>query len=586
MQLNVISPFQSLRWYYSVSVKIARIVPGYTATLIILTLISQISLLAASFLPLKAIILISSPEVPDYFPASWKDMGRENLFLALSLSAVIIYALHLTAEKLIKHFTQSGSQQLLANSGKMILYQGQESIASKAYLRFTRSLASVSFVACTIFLLGILYSDLMVTIIILWISITTAYALIKIAHARLYEKLLAVITETPNTVASIGFLAAFGFITYDFLDENPPEILAAIIGLLLTRQLMQRLALLAQDTTSLLTKKLQITSLFFHSHRATPIKSTESSSFWNLFSDETIDDLISSILYNVTGKPHKISTVCWHQIGVHDIAAFEVSTNKHLNSSSQNFLIKIFNTKRSIFAINEATLLADATHHSLPSLPFIGACLTGQFHCNVFKLNDAVKVDQLHTKEPSRQAQKKMMMSTPSPYLIKLYSRSHPSITDRLNLEELSNFIVAIRTTRFSCFLESFVLAHENILAALKDMPLQVANFDIGKDHLLTDSYGEILVSHWGIWSLEPVGSGWQCSIKETQQLPLLFNEVRETRHDMAHISFPLFKLSVLLSALDRYLIKQHFIYAAQLLPEIMNAYSQHSAATQSEIIQ
>lgn len=585
MQSNTISPLKSLRWYYSVSIKIARIVPGYTLALIALTLVSQMSLLAASFLPLKAIILIGSPDIPGYFPNSWKTFGRENLFIALSFSAVVVYMFHLAAEKLIKYFTETGSQQLLANSSKMILFQEQEHIANRAYLRFTRSLASAAFVSCTILLLGVLYNDLMLTILILWIALIASYFCIKATHKKWHEKFLKIINETPNILASVGFLAAFGFMTFDFLDDNPPEILAALISLLLTRQLMQRVAILAQDTSSLLAQKLQVTALFFHSHRATANINIENDGFWQLLSGGTRDELITTLLRDVTAHTYKVSSVCWHQMGVHDIAAFEISAQRAFSASTRHFLIKIFNTKRSIFAINEATLLADETHSSLPTLPFVGTCVVRGFHCHVFECNSVVKVDPLHTKEPSRLALKSLMSSIPSPPLTKLFSRSHPSLFDRLSPEKLSNFTLATRMTLHATCLDSFLAARKKILSTLKNFPLQIANFDIGKDHLLTHSCGEIRVSHWGLWSVEPVGAGWPTSSKELQQLPFLFEEIRESRCDMAHVSFLQFKLSVLLSALDRFLAKQHFIYAAQLLPEIMNTYYQHVASKQQEVL-
>jgi hypothetical protein len=586
MSPNTISPIKSLRWYYSVSLKMARIVPGYTLTLIALTLASQMTLLAASFLPLKAILLIGSPDIPAYFPETLKVLGRDTLFLILSCSTAIAYFLHLTSEKFIKTLTDAGSQSLLANSSKMVLFQEQTFVANRAYLRFTRSLASVVFVAFTIFLLGLLYNDLILAIILLWSALIAGYFLTQATQKTLHKKIQNIINETPSTVASLCFLAAFGFMAYDFLDDDPPQVFAALISLLLTRQLMQRVALLLQDTTQLFAQKLQVSALFFHSHKIPAHTPPDNDGFWEYFGEETKIPLIESILSSVTGDTYTVSSVLWHQVGVHDVAAFEVSAKKQPGSSTRQFLIKIFNTNRSTFAINEATLFAHSNSEHLPTLPFMGAVIMGRFHCHLFEWDSIKKCDPLNTKEPTRQALKRLMCTSPGVDLFKLFSRSHPLIWERLSVQSLHSFSVASNMTCYASSLKAFLDDRANILGLIKGIPLQVANFDIGKDHLLENSSGEIIVSHWGLWSLEPVGAGWPTSPKELERLPFLFEEVKTTRGDMAHISFSLFKLSVLLCALDRFLIRQHFIYAAQLLPDIMNTYHQLTMPVAQETLQ
>lgn len=117
--------FNAGRWMYSVANKITRIIPGLTLTIILLTLAAQISLLAASFLPLKAIILIGSPNIPSYFPEYLKEFERKDLFLLLCSTAALFYVLYLLSEALIKKLTKLGSERLILNSRKLILFDGQ-----------------------------------------------------------------------------------------------------------------------------------------------------------------------------------------------------------------------------------------------------------------------------------------------------------------------------------------------------------------------------------------------------------------------------------------------------------------------------
>ncbi|VVO02044.1 hypothetical protein PS834_02744 [Pseudomonas fluorescens] len=572
MQTQHISPLKSIRWYYSVSAKIARIVPGYTLALIIITLASQLSLLAASFLPLKAIILIGSPSIPEYFPEYWKTLGRENLFIGLSIAAVASYFFHLLAEKLIRNLTETGSKNLLANSSKMILFEDQENIANRAYLRFTRSLASAFFVVLTILLLGTFYNDLMIAIFTFWFVLIVLFFLVRAISKSQHEKLLSIINDAPNTVASLGFFAAFGFMIYDLLDESPPEIFAALIGVLLSRQIMHRVAIFAHDTNSLITQHFQLSALFFHVHKLTQPQPNADVNFWNHLAKYTRPELLGNVISEVTGDTLIVIGARWHQTGVHDVVAFEVSTKHTQSEYTERFLVKIFNLKRSVLAINEATLLAEAAPCNLPTLPFIGATSVATFHCHIFKWSDLEKFNPLEFKEPTYDILKRMMLTTPPPALVNLFSRSRPLIWDRLNAAELSKFELAIATTEHIQILRSFLASHEAIVHHLKSYPLQVTNIDISKDHLLFDNKDQKLVSHWGLWSLEPVGAGWPTSHKELIRLEGVFYELQNSRPDTAALSINDLKLSALLFALDKLLTKQHFISAALLLPEIMSA--------------
>jgi hypothetical protein len=574
MQTQHISPLKSIRWYYSVSAKIARIVPGYTLALIIITLASQLSLLAASFLPLKAIILIGSPNIPEYFPNSWKILGRENLFIGLSIAAIASYFFHLLAEKLIRNLTETGSKNLLAHSSKMILFEDQENIANRAYLRFTRSLASAFFVALTILLLGTFYNDLMIAIFTFWLVLIALFFLIRATSKPQHEKLLAVINNAPNTLASLGFLVAFGFMIYDLLDESPPEIFAALIGVLLSRQIMHRVAIFAHDTNSLITQHFQLSALFFHTHQLTQPQPSADANFWGHLAEDTRPKLLGNVISEITGDVLAVIEARWHQTGVHDVVAFEVSAKNAQSEHTEFFFVKIFNLKRSILAINEATLLAEAIPCNLPTLPFIGATSVANFHCHVFKWSNLEKFEPLDFKEPTYEILKRMMFTTPPPSLVKLFSRSRPLIWDRLSSVELSKFELAIATTEHIHILRSFLEARESIVHYLKSYPLQVTNIDISKDHLLFNSTDQKFVSHWGLWSLEPVGAGWPTSHKELIRLEGLFNDLQNSRPDMAELSINDLKLSALLFALDKLLIKQQFISAALLLPEIMSAYT------------
>ncbi|MGL5999768.1 MAG: hypothetical protein ACRC1I_25230 [Pseudomonas proteolytica] len=573
-------PATPLHWYCSVCVKIIGSVPGHALLLIMLMVVSQLSLLSAFFLPIKAIILMGSPVVPDYFPDVLASLGRKTLFANLSIAAISLYLAHLFTEIKIKKLTDAGAKKLILNCANMIPFDDQENFTSRTFSSLTRSLANTLFISVSLILLSIVYTGLFFALLGIGIVAGSVYALLQ--HASI--KPTADILETPNTVASLGFLAAFGFVFYDLLNTTSSNVMTVLIGLLLARQIMQRAAILIQDTHSLMAQHVKISTLLFHTPCPPTTHDDPPDIFWRCLKADVRHSLIGDVICDVTGTAYNIVDSTWHQIAIHDIAAFEVTALHPATAQKHNFLVKFFNSKRKNLALNEATLLANTQHINLPTLAFLGAGCIEHFNCHVFNWSALEKFDPLHIKLPFHHALKSMMKTLPPARLVELFLHSRPLIWDRLTPQNLANFELAIGTTHYAITLRAFMAVRADILRHLKKVPLQIANLDLHKDHLLSDPQGNIYINHWGHWSLEPIGAGWPTSKKELQQLHGIFQEIQLNRDDARHISFQLFTLSVVLSALDRLVAKQHFLSAATLLPLIMAAYTQETARQESLI--
>src|SRR5690625_4438492 len=136
----------TLRWCLSLGAKFIKEVPLRTQWIVLLTLVSQVSMLVASFLPLKVVIMLGSDRIPRYFPDAIRDYDRGQVLTLLSALAIAFFVLHNVSERLITTLTRSGSRRLLARSRKMVLFDNQDEIATQAYERFSRALASGVFV--------------------------------------------------------------------------------------------------------------------------------------------------------------------------------------------------------------------------------------------------------------------------------------------------------------------------------------------------------------------------------------------------------------------------------------------------------
>ncbi|MFT0521164.1 hypothetical protein [Pseudomonas faucium] len=561
-------PLHSGRWIYSVASKITRNIPGLTLTIIILTLAAQVSLLAASFLPLKAIILIGSPNIPSYFPDYFQAFERKDLFIGLCAAAIGFYLLYLASESVTKRLTQLGSERLVSNSSKLIVFDGQDDVARKAYLRFTRSLAAVVFLTLTIAALGFIYLELTIAVLSFW----ALMGILAKAKSTLYSAAAPSTTEGSfefiNSLGSAGFLTAFSYLAYDLLSETPPSLLPAIIGVLLTRQIMQRATLLIQDIMILKEQRLQISALFFNGHKLVGEAKPKATKFWNAFAKNQFNRWVPALITDIAEKHYAKYDIRWHQSGVHDIFALEVSAQTSAGEAD-TYLLKIFNSNRSTLAINEATLLSEPHIHKLPAFPLLQATVLDGFHCHVFQPKHLMKIPAVETGLHQVAACKMLMRSLPSQGLIKKYARSRPFLWDRLSDRSLGELDEALSISQHRSDFEAFSRVKDDIRNRLRTLPLHVSNTQVGKDQLFICENGELAISYWGNWSLEPVGAGLPVSKHLSLSLPALVEDLQMQRPDMASVSTDDLHFSALCFQLDQLLVRQNYLSAAELLPAI-----------------
>lgn len=561
------------RWIYSVASKITRNIPGLTLTIITCTLAAQISLLAASYLPLKAIILIGSPSIPSYFPEYFKEFEQKSLFVGLCIAAIAFYLLYLASESITKKLTALGSEKLVNNSSKLIVFDGQDDVARKAYLRFTRSLAAVVFLALTIAALGFIYLELTIAVISFWLCMGVAAKAISALKKGNSSSTNEGTYELINSMGSFGFLASFSYLAYDLLSDTPPSLLPAIIGVLLTRQIMQRATLLIQDVMLLKEQRLQISALFFNGHKLTGEPKSKATKFWSIFTQSQIDIWVPALLNDVMQKAYTEHHVNWHQSGVHDVFALEVRS-KCIQGTSDTHLIKIFNTTRSTLAINEATLLSEPHVRNLYTLPFVHATVLDGFHCHIFRPEHLNKIPAVEFGIHQLELTKLLMRSTPSQSLVQKYARSRPLLWDRLSDSALINLGEALDVSQHKAAFEDFMRHIESIRYLLRTLPLHVCNSQVGKDQIFISNTGALTASYWGNWSLEPVGASLQISKKFEPLLPELLIELKEQRADMQEITVQHLHFSALCFQLDQFLARQNYISAAETLPQISNLVS------------
>src|SRR5690606_9025201 len=103
--------------------------------------------------------------------------------------------------------------------------------------------------------------------------------------------------------------------------------------------------------------------------------------------------------------------------------------------------------------------------------------------------------------------------------LVDRYTRSHPMLWQRLDASLIERLTMAADDS--GClWVRDLKTYLPEMLTTLRSLPLAVVNPDINAHTLMQDVEGELWVTYWGRWTLEPLGSGWPLDPKKLATLP------------------------------------------------------------------
>ena len=554
----------ALKWYYSFGTKFLRVAPFATSLVVILTVVSQISLLLAFFLPLKVVLLLGAPETPNYFPEALKSLDRTPLVLLLSISAAGFYLLYMLSERIISVLTNRGANRLLAKSRKITLFENQQEVAAKGYQRYTRCLAGLFFIGLVFTVLAFIYPAILL-LIFGYVFFTFCFmGLVFEFNSIAREKIKKGYSGIVKALAAIGFLVSFGFIVFQIVMGMTVGLLIAVISLLLSRQVYNRLASFITDVGELYSQRIKLNALFFHGQVLLRDDRFKDGSFWELFNPVERDKWIKQAVDNLLAIEYAAFQTQWFQSGVPDVVAYTVS----FDNGKANYLLKLFNRNRESVASHEATLLTEISN--IPSLPLIALGDVNGFRCHIHSLPKVKKISTRHVKSKSWEVMISLASITLPVALIERYRRSKPYIWQRVNAHMAERLTLAVTDQRTSDLVEAFGRRLMKIQAQLQSSPLVVVNPDLNVDTLFIANEGSVVAAHWGRWSIEPMGFGWPT---QENALNVIVQSVMRD-NDLPLTSPDTLKLAALMAAFERFYVKQQYQSAIDLLPDIFSCLS------------
>ena len=501
----------SLRWAVSIGSKLIRVAPGYTFSVIIFTLISQVSMLLAFFLPLKVIILLGSSRIPRYFPESWKSFDQDQLVITLAFAAAGFYLQALLSERILAMLATKGAQRLLDKSRKITMFRNQKTITKNAYLKYSSGLAGLVFSILAFIFLGVLYPNLAIVtfsyILLVFTGFWIGYS-VSDQWKTMPQKNLR---NAISILSSIGFLVAFAYMVIDFLLGATTSMIMAIISLLLVRQLMSRLSNVITSLSTLYSQRIKINALLFHDHQMyLPPDSTKELEFWSLFDASLRTKWVSGVLLDIAGVDACTLDFRWRDTSISDVIMMAVLAHDKNDNEPAHYLLKLYNSNKESLAVHEESLLTETAPGALPALPLLGTTRVGKYHCQLFKwLPDKVLCQTGKGLKKLPDTARHIFSYEPARKIVQRYLRSKLLLWQRLNASILVRLCMVTSSREQLGQLEALREVFDEIIARIEALPLYIVNPDIKPETLVTTTEGQIYLLHWGHWSIEPVGAAW-----------------------------------------------------------------------------
>ncbi|WP_334078979.1 hypothetical protein [Microbulbifer sp. M83] len=560
----------SLRWCLSLASKFKRVVFWPTSFIVLLTLASQISMILAFFLPLKVVILLGSVSVPGYFPEFLEVLGRDILIVAISLSAVVFYAVHLISERLIIVVTDNASGKVLLHNRKVVLFQNQDVIAKNAYRRISRVLAGSVFICLTLFAISFFYPDMALLLLCYVLGWGASVGVLLKSSRSFQEKLRNKPQGAAELFAGVGFFIAFIYLVIDFTFLTPPSVMVAVLSVLLCRQLFGRFSGIVSDLYSLSSQRVKIDALFFHKKVLLPNQVDENSSYWPFLEPEKRSDWVDSIIRASVEGWGGCQKISWHSSSSPGVAVLFVEGV----AESGNYFIKIYEKKYSNLAMHESTLLGESLG-GLPSPSLIGVSSVSGFTCQVYRLpfSELPSFPQ-DARAATVWLRTELLKVDPPDELCDKYLRSKALLWQRLNESDVKKINIAVATEEQAESVSAFLDCLPEIKSILRALPLVFINPDLRPVNMFASTQSsDVFLVNWGRWSLEPIGVGFGGSKGEIMQIGKVLHEAASVRHRLRGIDAKAVEMAALVSVLEERCGKHQLNEALDLVLPILERF-------------
>jgi len=558
---------KTVNWLLRLTVRFLKGAPAATTLVILLSLLMQALTMTAFLLPIKVIMILSSPEIPSFFPDAYSQVDRDTLVISLGVIALTCFLLIFLVKRGIKFVSQLGVNGLQEDAQKITLFPNQNTIASNAYLKYSELLANLAFSLLAIAGLFYLYTDV-ATLLLIYLALSFALLPFVANFSPSLQRLLTTQSHTvTGNINNVGFFVIFIFVVIDFLYDTPPSFFIAMLSMIIIRRLLSSLAASINKAVSLQKQKQKINAIFFHHKPFALSAKTETESFWTLFDHGLTNNWLKEMISQVTEDESRLSSVNWLQTQ----ETYQLVLNVSLTNQARSFLVKLFDKKFTHLATHEASLIEQCPS-SLPCPPLLLVTTVSGYPCHLFDITGLETTTKEKIKEQTICLQKQLLNIPPPPQLLQQYKRSKRTLWQRLDASMLDALSVVANLDQVRLIAQA-KRAFPDFKNRIKLLPFTISMpSEKARRGLLLESAAKVTyTASWESWTIEPIGYGWKTNDMSLESLEEELTQVYNSSPLLSNIPFENIMLASLLAEFEKKINLVQYYDAISLLGQALS---------------
>ncbi len=543
---------------------------------------ARITSLLAFFLPLKVILLAGSSGVPSYFPFI-SPVVKTEWIAGLAAAAFICYALTLALDLLSQRLSERASNEVIQEANELMFIDDQDAVARKYYTTFCEISAHLGFVFVGIALLLIIAPWVASFLLLMFFSQFQLTSWI-FRNDTVKPGILRGLIESRHgsylkILVSFNFLGGFIVLLVPFLAGSGGNILIAFLSLLVMRQVLTSLSGVISNAVRLWNEKYRIDALIFREQQLKKPENQTSRTVREVFQKDNRGAVGRDIL-SAVGIDGEVA-VEWHDSVIPGVKTLMLAVRDTSDGKQTYYLVRVY-PRQSLRQLEQETFLfRHLCHHILSAPDLVSRHSEGDFECLTSKYGNGRTLTGKEWKDWKPKLIKSICQVQPPTSLVTAYTDSRPLLYQRLTDELVDRISIAIDTNSERKLFNDLQAAMQDIRGRLRDYPLYIYNPDLLSANIVHEHDGGVLATHWGRWSLEPLGSGrnYQSDMTTiTDIIPML----RERRTDIpASYSGDDVRLSSKCQSLEIYANKEQYKAALRTMELILANPALHGAAAQ-----
>ena len=497
-------------WYWTARVirRFLQVRPGATVLVIAFKGIANVSRVVAFLLPLKVILLAGSPGVPRYFPFIAPE--QKNLWImGLASGAFLAYGMTLILEGAAERWSRDAGRDILRRANQMSLDAREGDQIKIAFRDFSGVVAAAVFVSLSALLLVWLNPTLLAFLVVA-VGVQFSFTAWALSDDQLPAPAMKAWIEgfTGQYLAvllSLIFLCGFLVILAPFVTGAGGNILLALVGIILLRQLLNSLKEMVADGIRLLKQRNRIDALVFRSSKLqNEQKGVLSPEFYHLFDKERRQHRNRLELAQVTQLQGNLK-VSWADSAIAGVKTLNLIEHDAQDQPLHRFQQQIFSPSHAHLFENEGVLFKYVSRERLKAPKVFASFDEGDFRCQICAHGDGTPVPAKDWPQVRDSLLHPIWSYRPSEALVRSYRGSRPLLHERLTHTFCKRIEIAVDTPEEAELVARWQEELTSIQEMLRRQPRAIHNPDFNRMNVVRAGDAHLVMA-WGRWTLEPLG--------------------------------------------------------------------------------